>query len=316
MSYKTQYCKFCKEEKNMPIFFKDWWLDTLCGEKNWDVACVFNKSNEIAAALPYMKKSSSRIGMPPFTQSMGPYIVEPEDIKYTNQIGNQIKYMDELIEQLPKISYFNQRFHYTINNWLPFYWHNFKQTTRYTYILPDLSDIDAIHAGLRENVRRNLKKSAREEIKVNTSEDIHSLSAILSANHILKKGEDESLRQIHKSCSQHKCGKIFAATDKNNELHAMIFLVWDNYQAYYLIGGSVPKHKRSSAMTLLIWESIKFAAKVTKSFNFEGSMIRPVERFFRAFGAIQTPYFQVYKYNSILVRSYIGIKGIFDKKLF
>ncbi len=316
MSYKMQYREFCKNETKMPIFFKDWWLDTLCGEEKWDVACVFNKNNEIIAALPYMKKGSNRIGMPPFTQSMGPYIVEPEDIKYTNKIGNQVKYMDELIEQLPKISYFNQRFHYNINNWLPFYWHNFKQTTRYTYILPDLSDIDAIHAGLRENVRRNLKKAGKEEIKVTPSEEIDSLSAILSANHILKKGEDKLLRRIYKSCSQHECGRIFAATDKNNELHAMIYLVWDDNQAYYLIGGSIPKYKRSSAMTLLIWESIKFAATITKSFNFEGSMIRPIERFFRAFGAIQTPYFQVYKYNSFLLRLYVGIIGIFNKKFF
>jgi hypothetical protein len=40
-----------------------------------------------------------------------------------------------------------------------------------------------------------------------------------------------------------------------------------------------------------MWEAIKFASTVTKRFDFEGSMIEPVERFFRAFGAKQTPYF-------------------------
>ena len=44
-----------------------------------------------------------------------------------------------------------------------------------------------------------------------------------------------------------------------------------------------------------MWEAIKFAATVTKKFDFEGSIIEPIERFFRAFGGRQIPYFQVSK---------------------
>jgi hypothetical protein len=35
------------------------------------------------------------------------------------------------------------------------------------------------------------------------------------------------------------------------------------------------------------------ARAVTDVFDFEGSMLRPVERFFRAFGSRQTPYLRV-----------------------
>ncbi|KZZ15518.1 hypothetical protein A3751_17170 [Oleiphilus sp. HI0080] len=42
-----------------------------------------------------------------------------------------------------------------------------------------------------------------------------------------------------------------------------------------------------------MWEAIKFASTVTKRFDFEGSMIEPIERFFRGFGAMQKPYFQI-----------------------
>ena len=42
-----------------------------------------------------------------------------------------------------------------------------------------------------------------------------------------------------------------------------------------------------------MWESILRARLVTDVFDFEGSMIGPVERFFRAFGSRQTPYLKV-----------------------
>ncbi len=35
------------------------------------------------------------------------------------------------------------------------------------------------------------------------------------------------------------------------------------------------------------------ARQVTDTFDFEGSMLQPLERFFRAFGARQTPYLSV-----------------------
>ena len=74
---------------------------------------------------------------------------------------------------------------------------------------------------------------------------------------------------------------------------AIIF--WNPDSAYYLMGGRNPKLRSSGATSLCMWEAIQFSASVTKSFDFEGSMNEPVERFFRAFGAVQTPYFSIKK---------------------
>jgi hypothetical protein len=53
------------------------------------------------------------------------------------------------------------------------------------------------------------------------------------------------------------------------------------------MAGSDPRFRTSGAMSLLTWEAIKYAGQVTRRFDFEGSMLRPVERFFRAFGGRQ-----------------------------
>ena len=80
--------------------------------------------------------------------------------------------------------------------------------------------------------------------------------------------------------------------------YVVLYLVWDKKSAYYIAGGSPIDVRTTGAMPLLLWEAIKFSSKVTKHFNFEGSMIKPIERFFRAFGGEQVPYFEITKINS------------------
>ncbi len=312
---KKIYRDFCESENDLSIFYKDWWLDTVCEPQNWDIAYVLN-NNDIVAAMPYYYKRNNWLSMPPFTQSLGPYIKKKSEMKYTNMIGNEIKLMDELINQLPKFSFFSQRFNYSLQNWLPFYWSNFKQTTRYTYIIEDLTDLDSIYSGFKENVRRNIKKAEKKHLTVIESDDINKLSDILVQNKIIKSKDVTILNKVYKKCKDKNCGKLFAVIDDKQDIHAMAFIIWDKDQAYYLAGGSDLKYKNSVASTLLLWESIRFAAKVTNSFNFEGSMIKTIERFFRSFGAKQQPYFHVFKYNNLFIRFYIGVFGIFNKRLF
>ena len=92
------------------------------------------------------------------------------------------------------------------------------------------------------------------------------------------------------------------AIDSNGHIHAAIYLVHFNSTMYYLTGGGDPKYRNSGATSWLINEALKLAKHRQYSFDFEGSMIEPIERFFRAFGAIQTPYFQIKKVNSTLLK--------------
>ena len=59
-----------------------------------------------------------------------------------------------------------------------------------------------------------------------------------------------------------------------------------------------------------MWEAIQFASTVTQRFDFEGSMMEPVEKFFRAFGATQTPYFSISKTPSRLLKTAIFLREL------
>ena len=40
MTSKEKYIIFAESEANLPIFSKPWWLDSVCGIDDWDVAIV------------------------------------------------------------------------------------------------------------------------------------------------------------------------------------------------------------------------------------------------------------------------------------
>jgi hypothetical protein len=107
---------------------------------------------------------------------------------------------------------------------------------------------------------------------------------------------------LDNSCKANNSRKIFYARDDQGTVHAAIYIVWDEISAYYLMGGTDQSYRNSGATSLCMWEAIKFASTVTERFDFEGSMIESVERFFRAFGARQIPYFQIRKVNSRLLK--------------
>jgi lipid II:glycine glycyltransferase (peptidoglycan interpeptide bridge formation enzyme) len=213
--------------------------------------------------------------------------------------------MTELIEGLPPYDTFTQHFHYSVSNWLPFYWRGFQQTTRYTYVLEHLDDLDALWTGLRENIRRGIRKAQklvaiRDDLGLDVFQDLNEMT--FRRQGLPMPYTRDVVARIDRSCAERGCRRILVAEDAQKRLHAGVYLVWDSRAAYYLIGGADPELRNSGAMSLLMWEAIQFASTVTKTFDFEGSMLEPVERFFRSFGADQKPYFRVTRTTSPLLK--------------
>jgi len=306
MTNKDLYRDLCKKEPSIPIFSKDWWLDAVCGDA-WDV-CLVEKGVEVSACMPY-HWANGRFGLtmcmqPKLTQTLGPWL-RKTNAKYANRLGQEKDLLTELIDQLPPFGHFQQNWHYSNTNWLPFYWRGFQQTTRYTYRLPDLADLNTVWAGFRENIRRDIRK-ARNRFKLNVRTDL-SIDDFLALNVQTFERQGMNLpyspsfiQRLDDASASNNARKIFIAEDDQGQRHAGIYIIWDEQSAYYIMGGSDPELRASGATSLCMWEAIQFAATVTKSFDFEGSMMEPVERFFRAFGAIQTPYFSITKNNSRL----------------
>ncbi len=317
---KQIYRSFSENERSIPLFLKGWWLDVTCGEDKWDVALVMD-DNKVIAAHPYcivvkrvFLKDFIKLTQPQLTQFLGPWF-KLESGKYTRILSRQKKLLKSLLVQLPRFDIYSQNWHYSITNWLPFYWEGFSQTTRYTYVLPDLTDLNKIWSGFQENIRREIRKSIKR-YNLQVVEDV-DLDIFLNLHKKVFNRQGKSLpypesyvRRLDDECMRRKCRKIFTAEDSQGRYYASVYIVWDQNSAYYLMGGSDPLLRNSGAMSLCMWHAIRFAAKVTKKFDFEGSMLESVERYFRAFGAIQTPYFHVEKVSSKMLELFKCLRDI------
>lgn len=300
-----------------PIFVQPWWLDAVAPDA-WGEVKV-EERDVLIARLPYMIKKwwgYTFLSMPPLTQTLGPWL-RPYPGKYTNRLSDEKKLMTKLIGKLPPFDVFHQNFHYSNTNWLPFYWKGFQQTTRYTYVIEDLVDHEAIWDGFRENIRREIRKAT----KMVTIRDDLGLDIFLDLNQKVfwRQGKPlpdgrEFIERLDSACAARNCRKIFFGEDAKGRVHAAVYIVWNEKSAYYLMGGGEPELRNSGATSLCMWEAIKFSSTVTRSFDFEGSMLESVERFFRAFGAKQKPYYQVSKFNSPLLKIAIGLLPWVKKK--
>lgn len=307
MSTKDIFKNWCATRHDIPLFLRSDWMECITDQAHWDVALI-GKENDVQAFLPYFKKRKvgfDLITMPPLTPYMGPWIHYPEGQKHATRLSFEKKMMDGLMEQLPETDRFIQYFYPTVTNWLPFQWKGFEQTTRYTYILPDLSNLDTIYQGFQNNVKREIKK-AESLVTIAFVDEISTLYALLEKDYATK-GEKlpiskAYLTRIFRHLHETNSGQVFHAVDADGEVIASILLAWDSQSAYFLAGAANPNAKTTGAMSLLLWNAIQHSATRTKAFNFEGSIIEPIERFFRAFGAQQTAYFELRKTKSKLLK--------------
>ncbi len=284
------------------IFEQPWWLDAVAPGQ-WEAAEVV-KDGSIVARLPYIKKKRigfKLLGMPEYTQTLG-YWVEDTGAKNARKYARNKELLSDLIDKLPKGYNVDLALHHSCDYLFPFKWSGFELHMAYSYRLEDILDTDQLWSGLADNIRREIKKAQ----KVVTVEDNHPISdLIIMQNKTFERQgrrleNDELLKRLDSTLVEHGSRKFLCAVDAEGRIHAASYFVYDPNCCYYLIGGGDPELRTSGASSLLMWEGIKFASTVSRSFDFEGSMIEPIERFFRAFGGIPIPYWRVTKLNTAL----------------
>ena len=105
----------------------------------------------------------------------------------------------------------------------------------------------------------------------------------------------ELFKNLYLACKKRECCKLLMAIDKEERVHSVAMIVWDNDSVYYLLNGTDPELKKYQGNALLIDKSIEIASKLEKKFDFEGSVIKNIEHSFRQYGGILKPYFRIYK---------------------
>ena len=280
------------------IFCRSWWIRASCGSDFKILGCFKGGRLVVGIPLHWVRYGPLRVcRMPKLSQSWGP-VLEPMEGRYVSRLSREIELLRLLSDRLKKTPFFFQCFHYNLQNWLPFYWAGFRQTTVFTYVLEDISDDKVLWSGMRENIRTDIRKAERQSIRVSTAEPREVLSLCnktFARQKMRRPFSDKLFFSLAGTAKRQNSGECFVARDPQGNTHAAAFLVWDKKCAFHLLSGGDPDLRNSGANAFLLWWLIRFARERTKSFDFEGSNLQHVERFFRAFGATQKPFSRIIK---------------------
>lgn len=280
------------------LFQDPWWLNLVTGG-DWEEVRVL-AGDAVAARLPFVRRR--KFGLTILSQpSLTPYAgtcLRPLNGKTASQFSEQRRLMTELVGQLPRHDIFQQNLWPQVTNWQPLFWAGFSQSTYYTNWLTDLTDTDALWRAFVDNTRWEIKK-AQKSVRVVISDDVDRLCDLVgrtfAQQDMTQPYSRQFLSRVAEGALRRGNARLSFAEDEEGNCHAVNFLVFDNRSAHYLVGGSDNRHRKSGAASLLVWEALKFAATKSAIFDFEGSSVEAISRFFRGFNPVATPISRIHR---------------------
>jgi len=262
---------------------------------------IYDKGNNLIGGFHLYKQKKFGLTIyrnPPFTPYVGPFL----EIKAKNPVAimdtwkRVLSLMADFIETLP-YSVISISLNKDIVDTQPFIWKKFKVIPGYTYVLDLNKSIEDIQKDMSAERRNDIKKSVRDGLtvkQINNFEVVKSLVIKTFSRH-KKKINKYYLNKILFNFANNANSFAYATFRDGNPI-ATTFCIYDKDTAYYLLGGYDYKNKHHGAGALAVWESIKHAKGLgLKCFDFEGSMVPQIERYFRGFGGKLTPYYRINK---------------------
>jgi hypothetical protein len=276
------------------LFEEPYWLDCVA-PGDWH-AFELKQDNQIIGRLPYVIKHRygvKAISVPWFTPWLGPWI-RPSGGKRAHEINHQHQVLTTLIERLPKVQKTLIACAPEFQNLMALHWAGYQLRFGYTHRLTSLGDEQALWDGMRGQTRRVCRK-AEKKTAINMERSIGDLIFILQKTYD-RQGMDLStsfptLERIDVAMRARDQRRLYCAEDAKGQIHAAVYIVFDERHSFYLTGGGDPALRGSGAHGLAMWHAIIEAGKHSRIFDFEGSMLKPIENFIRGFGAQQVPSF-------------------------
>lgn len=282
----------------LPLFFQPFWLD-IVAPGQWHVLSPDNSTERVFVYTCQRKN----VFMPPLTQFLGSFFL-PRTDKYTQALARDHEWTAQMLQALADKNVHLQLGTH-VRNILPFIWQGYSVSPRITYKIAPGQASSVVFQEFRENIRREIRKAGKT-FHAYPCSDIQQIKSLLQTFDLLSTLRNEQhipvLYRLIEACIGNNCGQVWIARDQDGKDGAFAFFASDAGSVYYITGYAQNGFKKEGAMSLLMWQGIQEALNAGKTFDFEGSMVPSIERFFRAFGATQHLYFEIRKFRSPLRR--------------
>ena len=234
---------------------------------------------------------------PPYTPRIGPFF-EPRATIAAIRTNEQRKVVEAVAEYLTSsdAAVISLSLSLGISDCLPFFWRGWKVIPYYTYRIDLTHDENELLSGMSTERRKNIRKAKADGIIVEQSDDTDLMRGLVietfSRQHLELPLEE--LNRILDGLRRGE-GSYMLIARQDGQPAAGVFIVHDLHTAYYLIGGYADG-SHHGAGALAMWHAILRAKQLgLEIFDFEGSVIPAIERYFRGFGGSLTPVFSINK---------------------
>ena len=289
-----------KAESSIGVFGSKKWLSVYANR----LSCVgiYKDEHQMIGGFYFMKTKKygfNFLKLPPYTPHCGLfYTTESKNQSSVNNFSKEIvtevcSYISAQSSALTVLA-----FPSAITDMQPFIWEKFKVIPNYTYRIDLSKSIEEIKGNFDSKNRNVINKAIKEEVQISANTlDKRSLydffaTSLSTTGATIYTAE---LKNIFLEFSGDSNSFSLEAR-KNNELLGVVFCVYDKTSCYYLLGGVNKSAGVGGINNILIQKSIEKAKELgCKIFDFEGSMLKGVEKFFRSFGPDLVPYYTVNK---------------------
>lgn len=266
------------------IYANSFYLNTMC--EDW-YGLVY-KNYQLIFPIPYKKKYGiAYCYMPAFTQQLG-FIGKEQLINndITEAIQSFVKYAS------PYINFENRSF--AIDN---------NCAIRSNFILNLNQPHTQLKKAYKKSIAYSLSKAAKQNLQYIESENINEAVGMYedyNKNNMLHVSENDykNLRKLLKLLLTQKQVIIRKIIDKNNETLSIVLLMKDTKRYYNIINTTTEKGRKLESNYYLYNSLFQELANQNMLFDFEGSDLPGVKKFYEKFGAINQPYFH-WHYNKL-----------------
>lgn len=286
-------------KENGSIFNSEKWL-RLHGT-NLMLFGIFDNSDKIIGGFYLYKQKHfifNHYKNPPFTPHNGLFFIDNTKNK-VKSLSNTKKIISLINEITDKFSLHITSFAFPHNfsNFHSFILNGYKVIPNYTYLINLKLSEEEMLQNMSPERRNDINRATKDNIDCKLESNFENVKKLV-LNTFNRKNAGIDIEYLDKILFQfaENSNSFAFVSYKDSIPSAAAFCVYDKNTAYYLFGGYDSKNKHHGAGVLAIWNSIKHSKELNlNTFDFEGSMIPEVEKYFRDFGGDSTPYFFVNK---------------------
>jgi hypothetical protein len=289
-----------KAEPALGVFGSKKWLAAYDGKLT--LVGIYKDEHQLIGGFYFLKTKKygfNFIKLPPYTPHCGLFFTsESKNKSSVNNFSKEV--ITEVCDYISaeKGALTILAFPSSIVDLQPFIWSKYKVIPNYTYRIDLEKTMDEIKTNFDSKNRNVINKAAKEELNVELNSinpqglfDFFTNSLDVAGANVYK----TELKNLFFKFSDPSNSFSFAAR-KEGKLAGLVFCAYDKNACYYLLGGVDKSAGVGGVNNLLIQKSIEKAKELgCKIFDFEGSMLKGVEKFFRSFGPDLVPYYTVNK---------------------